>query len=126
MHELYHCKTAACSVLLLKKFVFIVFANLVKQSSTVDQNQDQSPCRPSAVIVPVLNCFLNLPCRFQEAMAQYTVDHVQRMKQIKAMLDDSSQSGDAVQQKQNMLEELMDIVDNIDHARGMVEWLMVD
>ena len=53
-------------------------------------------------------------------MAQYTVDHVQRMKQIKAMLDDESESGDAVQQKQNMLEELMDIVDNIDYARGMV------
>ena len=54
-------------------------------------------------------------------MAQYTVDHVQRMKQIKVMLDDSSDSGDAVQQKQMMLEELMDIVDNIDYARGMLE-----
>lgn len=53
-------------------------------------------------------------------MAQYTVDHVQRMKHIKAMLDDSSEADDAVQQKQDMLEELMDIVDNIDYARGMV------
>lgn len=51
-------------------------------------------------------------------MAQHTVDHVQRMKQIKAMLDDSSNSGE---QKQHMLEELMDIVDNIDYARGTVE-----
>ena len=55
-------------------------------------------------------------------MAQYTVDHVQRMKQIKAMLDDSSKSGGAVEQKQNMLEELMDIVDNIDNARGILEY----
>ena len=54
-------------------------------------------------------------------MAQYTVDHVQRMKQIKAMLDDSSELSDAVQQKQMMLEELMDIVDNIDYARGMLD-----
>lgn len=54
-------------------------------------------------------------------MAQYTVDYVQRMKQIKAMLDDSSNSGDVVQQKQHMLEELMDIVDNIDYARGTVD-----
>ena len=54
-------------------------------------------------------------------MAQYTVDHVQRMKHIKAMLDDCTESHDAVQQKQDMLEELMDIVDNIDYARGMVQ-----
>lgn len=53
-------------------------------------------------------------------MAQFTVDHVQRMKHIKAMLDDASEADDAVQQKQDMLEELMDIVDNIDNARGMV------
>ena len=53
-------------------------------------------------------------------MSQYTVDHVQRMKQIKANLDENTTSEDAVQQKQNMLEELMDIVDNIDNARGML------
>lgn len=51
-------------------------------------------------------------------MAQYTVDHVQRMKQIKATLDESNDSADIVQQKQDVLEELLEIVDNIDYARG--------
>lgn len=60
--------------------------------------------------------------RFQEAMAQYTVDHVGRMKQIKATLDQSDETAEVVQQKQDMLEELMDIVDNIDYARGMSCW----
>ncbi len=52
-------------------------------------------------------------------MAQYTIDHVGRMRQIKATLDQSSDADDAVQQKEAMLEELMDIVDNIDCARGV-------
>ena len=51
-------------------------------------------------------------------MAQYTVDHVGRMKQIKATLDQPDETADAVQKKQDMLEELLDIVDNIDYARG--------
>ena len=58
------------------------------------------------------------PHRFQEAMAQYTVDHVGRMKHIKATLDQPDETADAVQKKQDMLEELLDIVDNIDYARG--------
>ncbi|KAL3161427.1 hypothetical protein ABBQ32_010316 [Trebouxia sp. C0010 RCD-2024] len=56
---------------------------------------------------------------FQEAMAQYTVDYVQRMKQIKATLDESNDSADVVQQKQDVLEELLEIVDNIDNARDL-------
>lgn len=56
---------------------------------------------------------------FQEAMSQYTVDHVGRMRQIKAALDQSAEAADAVQQKENMLEELLDIVDNIDYARDL-------
>lgn len=51
-------------------------------------------------------------------MSQYTIDHVQRMKQIKASLDSEQADAAAVQQKEVMLDELMDIVDNIDHARG--------
>ncbi|DBA89950.1 TPA: hypothetical protein ACH3X2_004438 [Trebouxia sp. C0005] len=56
---------------------------------------------------------------FQEAMAQYTVDHVGRMKQIKATLDQPDETADAVHKKQDMLEELLDIVDNIDYARDL-------
>ncbi|DBB04979.1 TPA: hypothetical protein ACH3X3_010256 [Trebouxia sp. C0006] len=56
---------------------------------------------------------------FQEAMAQYTVDHVGRMKHIKATLDQPDETADAVQKKQDMLEELLDIVDNIDYARDL-------
>ena len=55
-------------------------------------------------------------------MAQYTVDHVGRMKQIKATLDQYDETAEVLQQKQDMLEELMDIVDNIDYARGMSRW----
>lgn len=51
-------------------------------------------------------------------MAQYTVDHVGRMKHIKATLDQPDETADALQKKQDMLEELLDIVDNIDYARG--------
>ena len=51
-------------------------------------------------------------------MAQYTVDHVGRMKHIKATLDQPDETGDAIKKKQDMLEELLDIVDNIDYARG--------
>ncbi len=51
-------------------------------------------------------------------MAQYTVDHVGRMKHIKATLDQPDETVDAIQKKQDMLEELLDIVDNIDYARG--------
>ena len=51
-------------------------------------------------------------------MSQYTIDHVQRMKQIKASLDSQQVDAAALQQKQDMLDELMDIVDNIDYARG--------
>lgn len=51
-------------------------------------------------------------------MAQYTFDHVGRMRQIKAMLDDSSEAADVVQHKQDVLEELVEIVDNIDFAKG--------
>lgn len=56
---------------------------------------------------------------FQEAMAQYTFDHVGRMRQIKAMLDDSSEAADVVQHKQDVLEELVEIVDNIDFAKDL-------
>jgi len=60
-------------------------------------------------------------------MAQYTVDHVGRMKQIKATLDQPDETADAVQKKQDMLEELLDIVDNIDYARGapLAEYLLL-
>ena len=57
-------------------------------------------------------------------MSQYTVDHVGRMRQIKAALDQSGEAADAVQQKENMLEELLDIVDNIDYARGKACYIM--
>ena len=63
--------------------------------------------------------------RFQEAMAQYTVDHVARMRQLKNALDQSDEDADAVQQKENMLEELLDIVDNIDYARGSFYMLLL-
>ena len=58
-------------------------------------------------------------------MSQYTVDHVGRMRQIKAALDQSGEAADAVQQKENMLEELLDIVDNIDYARGDIRLCMM-
>ena len=51
-------------------------------------------------------------------MSQYTVDHVKRMKQIKASLDSKATDAAAVQQKEDMLDELLDIVDNMDYARG--------
>lgn len=51
-------------------------------------------------------------------MSQYTIDHVKRMKQIKATLDSRATDATAVQQKEDMLDELLDIVDNIDYARG--------
>lgn len=57
-------------------------------------------------------------------MAQYTVDYVQRMKQIKATLDESNDSADVVQQKQDVLEELLEIVDNIDNARGVMQYIL--
>ena len=57
-------------------------------------------------------------------MAQYTVDYVQRMTQIKATLDESNDSADVVQQKQDVLEELLEIVDNIDNARGVMQCIV--
>lgn len=51
-------------------------------------------------------------------MSQYTIDHVKRMKHIKATLDSTATNEAALQQKQDMLDELLDIVDNIDYARG--------
>lgn len=59
-----------------------------------------------------------LCCRFEEAMSQYTIDHVKRMKHIKATLDATAADEKALQQKEDMLEELLEIVDNIDYARG--------
>ena len=53
-------------------------------------------------------------------MSQYTIDHVKRMKHIKATLDNNATNQEAVQHKEDMLDELLDIVDNIDYARGQL------
>ena len=55
-------------------------------------------------------------------MKHYTVDISQRMKAIKATLDehDAEESEELVRKKEALLEELIEIVENIDYARGML------
>ena len=51
-------------------------------------------------------------------MQHYTVDFTSRMKDINASLDQPADDDAAAQQKGALMDELLDIVDNIDHARG--------
>lgn len=53
------------------------------------------------------------------------VDLGQRMHSIKDMLDNAgadSRPAAALKEKEALLDELMEIVDSIDHARGMCWW----
>ena len=51
-------------------------------------------------------------------MQHYTVDFTSRMKDIKASLDQPADDDAAAEQKGALMDELLDIVDDIDHARG--------
>ena len=55
-------------------------------------------------------------------MKHYTVDVSERMKAIKHTLDehDAEESEELVRKKEALLEELIEIVENIDYARGML------
>ena len=57
-------------------------------------------------------------CRFEEAVKQYTVDLTERMVKIKNTLDNKEESPESVNEKEALLDELIEIVDNIDYARG--------
>ena len=46
------------------------------------------------------------------------MNNVERMKAIKAILDNSSADEEAVAAKADLLDELTEIVENIDFARG--------
>ncbi len=57
-------------------------------------------------------------------MRHYTVDFTSRMKDINASLDQPADDDAAVEQKGALMDELLDIVDDIDHALGEEEgWL---
>ena len=65
--------------------------------------------------------------RFREAMAAHMQDHTERMRAIKSRLEGGSDSGreggDAtasVAEKEELLDELVEIVENIDYARCTV------
>ena len=51
-------------------------------------------------------------------MQHYTVDFTSRMKDINASLNQPADDDAAAQQKGALMDELLDIVDDIDHARG--------
>ena len=52
-------------------------------------------------------------------MQHYTMDFVKRMQGIKATLDnETAETDEAVHEKEQLLDELMEIVEHIDHARG--------
>ena len=55
-------------------------------------------------------------------MQHYTVDFTSRMKDINASLDQPADDDAAVEQKGALMDELLDIVDDIDHARGEEKW----
>lgn len=60
--------------------------------------------------------------RFEEAVQHYTMDVVKRMTDIKQVLDKTSgeETEESVAQKEKVLEELVEIVENIDYARGNI------
>lgn len=53
-------------------------------------------------------------------MQHHTVDAAKRMEQISQRLEDDAGDGDeaALHEKEALLDELMDMVEDIDHARG--------
>ena len=51
-------------------------------------------------------------------MQDGVVDNTERMKAIKFFLDSQDADAEAVAQKESLLEELTEIVENIDFARG--------
>ena len=57
--------------------------------------------------------------RLEDALKQYMQDFAVRMRDIKAALDETSTAPATLEEKEAMLEELMDITCSIDHARGM-------
>lgn len=58
--------------------------------------------------------------RFEEAVKHYTVNVSQHMVKIKAELESQTESDTAalLQKKENLLDELLEIVENIDNAKG--------
>ncbi|KAK9830004.1 hypothetical protein WJX72_009154 [[Myrmecia] bisecta] len=58
---------------------------------------------------------------FTEAMAYYMKDVVERMREIKGGLDKPDDSEGAVEEKEKLLDELVEIVENIDHARDLTK-----
>lgn len=55
----------------------------------------------------------------EEALKHYMQDFCERMKEIKDVLDKGEESEEGLEEKENMLEELMDIVSSIDYARDL-------
>jgi hypothetical protein len=55
---------------------------------------------------------------FMEAMEAHTQDISKRMKEIKATLDERDDSDAQVAEKLKLLEDLTEIVEHIDYARG--------
>lgn len=72
-----------------------------------------------------LNDFLSLncTCRFEEAVKHYTVNVSQEMLRIKEELErkDDVGSTETVARKEELLEELLEIVENIDNAKGIAK-----
>lgn len=62
----------------------------------------------------IKHIFCGIGVRFQEAMGHYMQDFVTRMKEIKASLGGE----ESIEDKEALLDELMEIVENIDYARG--------
>jgi hsp70-interacting protein len=85
--------------------------------------------RAAAEFTPERRAFL------EKALAEFTQDHAQRMREINAALggegegeqggnkadEQAASSASAVARKAELLDELHDIVENIDHARDLVK-----
>ncbi len=58
--------------------------------------------------------------RFEDAVREYTVNVSQHMVKIKEELGtaEESESEDTVVRKEELLDELLEIVESIDHAKG--------
>ena len=62
-------------------------------------------------------------CRLEEALTSASVNIGQQMRSMKTVLDsDAADSKEDVEQKEIILDSLLEIVDNIDYARGASLW----
>lgn len=70
----------------------------------------------------MLTCLLLYTYRLEKVLHDYMKDFAERMKEIKGVLEDqASQQPATLQDKEALLDELMEIVENVDYARGGCE-----